>query len=209
MSKNSDRADNGRDRIVQAAQELVKAACAEVETSSVAAVRATAESLTHIHGNTTSMNKNILSMEASAAKRSVEETQRHTESLAKQQLIIEGNATIIAQQKIQILQWALLNTQLGTFEFITRDSQFQITNTKSTTVVSSLLSNAMTNCGINLSNNYMILPSDGYYNRSYTEDQLTAGRLAFRTALQSQMFSLTGKQPRLVKKEDGSYSMFL
>ena len=110
--------------------------------------------------------------------------------------------------KLQILQTAMLHSEVGAFDFNAAGEQFnRQPPTKSTEYVALVLGTFMRGVGQRVPDAYTVGPaSNGYQQR--TKEDTAARQLAFREQLGTQIHSLTGKKPRWAVQTDGAYAIF-
>jgi uncharacterized protein YycO len=165
--------------LATAAEELIKAACSHVETTSFTIANETVEELRKISVNSESVQTSIIAMNKNLTE-------------LKEQMI-KVNEKVSAQIKNQRLDWALENIGINSFRFYVKDTNSN--SVESTGFVKTILMSFRT--------------ENGYYitNRSLTQyhygNDMSEGEKQFREALTSQIHELIGHKPRIAMAERG------
>jgi len=98
----------------------------------------------------------------------------------------------------QNLQWAISNASIGSFDYRDGSSSYSA-YTNSGGLVKEVLLAFIRRVGMWLSNNGFCVGASSYNGSGATE----ATKKAFRDALSTQIFSLTGTKPRIQKEKNG------
>ena len=178
-------------KLTSAAEELIKAASAHVETTSIAIGQETVEVLKKIsHGSTSiesklnTLNQNVSSLET--------KTHGKLAEISTQMILYldKVNQSIFLQMKHQRLDWAFANADYGSFDFVDRSENY--CNYKPSTVIVKAITS-------------MFRKDSGRYITNLAKYRTDAGKdekAEFRAAIVEQLFALLGTKPRLECKEE-------
>uniref|UniRef100_A0A7S4JPE0 Uncharacterized protein n=1 Tax=Odontella aurita TaxID=265563 RepID=A0A7S4JPE0_9STRA len=188
------------ERLATAAEELVKAACVEVETTSLAIGRDSLEELKNIAFNSASLKNDFddkidtVNQNLAALKNEVGEVKSEVARLRSD----IGNLN-----KMQRLEWAYSN--IGMIE------SFKYGETHR---------GQMHNNSVDLCRNILVsfrtgrghyLPKDAAVNKVATDYYLAVSdetKILFRSKICEQLRALTGTMPRLAPQDDGRYIIY-
>jgi hypothetical protein len=168
-----------------AAEELVKAACAHVETTSLSLGRDTVAGLTKIASHTSSIVTSIPSLKDSVATS-----------------IISLKDTDALSSKRHELGWAIDHADLNSFKYYEKEKRgYSSSAVSSTAFVKTVLISFRQGKGHYIKDRSLHEQSYSSYSNDKSEPE--AGEQRFRDALASQISDLTGVQPRVEKASDG------
>ena len=120
-----------------------------------------------------------------------------------EQLMMTQLDAVGASIKVQILQSAMLHSDVGTFDCYVVDNYGRQSPGKSPAFVAEVLGFFMRGIGCRVPDSHMFGPD-----RGGTAESNAARQLAFREKLGTQIHSLTGNKPRWAVETDGTYGIF-
>ena len=171
-------------KLAIAAEELIKAACTHVESTSLSIGRETVEGLKKLSIGSSSIEKSLESLSTlvdsklNALNQSISNLDR---------AVVKLNSVISNQEKDQKLQWAISNAGLNSFKYYAKDTYSRI---ESTNFVKTILFSFRKGTGHYITNCSMT---------DYSEE----GETQFREALCTQIHELIGQKPRIAIAELG------
>jgi hypothetical protein len=184
--------NNNKNRLQYAVDELVQATLKEVESTSVLTIANDAVSeLKKINNNI-----NIKTDELIEISKKIEEG-----NVKKINVDINVSNIIQKQNRIQLIQWAITNSNYCSFDYIL-DYKYDSNNyrSSSTDLIRKILFSFMKNQNYCIPENAIILPTE-YYQKSFesfilikspTESRIQKGHRDFLINLEDQLFSLLG-----------------
>jgi hypothetical protein len=181
----SQNATKDMSKLTMAAEELIKAASTHVESSSLTIGKETVEGLKQLSVNTTSIEKSVEALKLSQESKmntliqSIAELKKEMTELNAN--VVLQTAQAVLQTKHQMLEWAISNAGMGSFEYHDHGSLRH-----STGLVRAALMNFR-----NGSDHYIDI---------FTEER----EKHYRDALSTQIHNLTGQKPQIVMS-DGRY----
>ena len=174
-----------------AAEELIKAACSHVESTSLTIGKETVEGLKQLSVGSSSIEKSVESLKTLMDSKL--NTLNKSVLDLKEEVAGLGSA-IAVQTKNQKLQWAIDNSGLNSFHFFVKGTYQKV---ESSSFVKTILLFFRQGLGQYITNRSMI-NYDGYGNRNMEE-----GEKQFRDALSEQIHKLLGQKPRISVAADG------
>ena len=163
-------------KLAIAAEELIKAACSHVETTSLTLGKETVEGLKSLK---TSVDSKMNTLDQSISNLKEE--------------VVKLNSAISIQAKDQKLQWAISNAGLNSFEYYGKDTNYK--QVESSSFVKTILFSFRKGMGFYVTDRSMAQYS---YGRDVEE-----GEKQFRDALSKQIHELIGQKPRIALADDG------
>ena len=127
-------------------------------------------------------------------------------SCSFEQLMMAKLDAVGSSIKVQILQTAMLHSDVATFDYYVNDEYGRLSVAKSPAYVALVLGSFMRGSGRRVPDAYTFGPDNGYHGR--TKEDTAAKQLAFREQLSTQIHQLTGTKPRLAVQADGTYSIY-
>ena len=176
-------------QLVAAAEQLVKAACSQVETTSISISQQTLKGIQKLSVDSTSVEKSVKSLKESNESKFNNLNQNM--SLLKQEME-KLNESLVNHSKNQALQWAIDHAGLNSFKYYRSGYG---TEDSSSLVKEILLLFRKGQGGII---NSKSLKPYGYQSADNIE-----GEKMFRDALCSQIHGLTGQKPRISEGNNG------
>ena len=176
-------------KLTSAAEELIKAASAHVETTSIAIGQETVEELKKISHGSTSIESKLNTLNQNVSSLETKTKVSLAEFSAPMILYLDKvNKSISLQMKHQRLDWAFANADYGSFDFVDKSENY-CSPKPSTGIVKTLLS--------------AFRQESGRYITSLAKyDAGKDGKAEFRAAIVEQLFALLGTKPRLECKEE-------
>lgn len=200
--KRSEMARAKSERISAAAEELVRAAGIEVDSSSphhrASSQKLLATNLASLKESFDSKLDSISEIVDSSNKKFDAKIDVVNKNIADLKEVVEEkieslNETLQEHQKIQTLQWAIENTEYGSFDYYT-EKRGEKKSSKD--LVKTILFRFRRGCGC-------------YIEYGRTKESEPSTEKDFRDKLFNQVLQLTGVRPRLEKKEkDGRYCIY-
>lgn len=189
-------------KLAIAAEELVKAACTHVESTSLEIGKETVKGLKKLSMDSSSIEKSVASLkESTDAKLN---TLNQSLSNIKDQLVLL-NANVALQVRNQKLEWAISHSDIGSFEFYVKGDRYKAsTRYKSSAFVTEVLLNFRKGVG-----HYITDRSMSEYRYDYTGKlvQGEEGEMQFRDALSAQIHKLIGHKPK-IEVSDGKVAIY-
>jgi hypothetical protein len=182
-------------KLAIAAEELIKAACSHVESTSLTIGKETVEGLKKLSIGSSSIEKSVESLKTSMDSKL--NTLNQSISNLKEE-VVGLNSAVALQTKNQKLQWAISNAGLNSFSFYVKDGYNRV---ESTSFVKTILFSFRKGNGHYITNRSM---TD--YNR-YGNNTEVQGEQQFRDALSAQIHELLGQKP-LVAVDDNGYAIY-
>jgi len=189
--------ESSSSRLVMAAQELLEAAGIEISSEqqkqmsrNVSLFKESVESkMESVESKFDTVNKNLASTKTAIDDKAIKITQRITNL---EQKMSDLTDMVKKQAKMQNLAFAIENSSLGSFSYYENNAQKSSSN-----LVKDIILTFRREQG-------MILPNAtiGYYGN------FEKGNKDFHASLTTQIFSLTGTEPRITKNSDGRYSIW-
>ena len=179
-------------KLTLAAEELIKAASAHVETTSIALSQETVQELKKISQASSSLGSKLdaLNQKLSLLEKSTDV--KFSEICAQTILHLDMMSKSVALlMKHQRIDWAIANASIGTFNCLDRSDGYQ-RQSSSTEIIKMILSTFRMNCG-HVITKYET--NDGGYS-------IKDGKAEFRAAIVKQLYNLLGTQPRLVSNDE-------
>jgi len=201
-----------RERLAAAAAELLKAAQMDVDSASQQLLSSNLASLKESFD----LNLNTLNQLITGLKRELDakiNTVNQNIASLKEELT-KLNASITSQTKLQRLEWAIQNADIGTFGYNLYENKSSYpTRKNSKDLVRQILLWFRRDRGYFFGDGSIgDLNLGNYYNYVQEKERVDAEnermRADFRNALVEQIHALVGQKPRLEKKDGGRYCMY-
>jgi hypothetical protein len=173
-------------KLANAAEELIKAACSHVESTSLSVGRETVELLNKLTIGSSSIEKSMESLKQEIVKLN----EKSVESLKQE--IVKLNEEIAIQTKNQKLEWAISNTGVNSFEYYQKNGSYN--SISSANFVKFVLLSFRRGVG-----HYITDRSMTRYDYGTNEE----GEKQFRDKLSNQIHELLGHKPRISLAKDG------
>lgn len=186
----SEPASKDSSKLAMAAEELIKAACSHVESTSLTIGKETVEGLKKLSIGSSSIEKSVESLKTSIDSKL--NTLNQSISNLKEE-VVGLNSAIAVQTKNQKLQWAIENSGLNSFHFYVKDSYNRV---ESTSFTKAILLSFRKGTGHYITNRSM-----KEYNRYGNDTE--EGEKQFRDALSTQIHELLGQKPRIAVADNG------
>ncbi|KAJ1509981.1 hypothetical protein HMI54_001864 [Coelomomyces lativittatus] len=178
-------------KLASAAEELVKAACSHVQSTSLKMSNETVETLKSLSIGSSSIGKSVESIKTLIA---VNMTALDQSISNLQNEVVKLNAKIVFQTKCQNLEWAISNVGINAFKYFLKSEGCR--EIESTIFVKWVLLSFRTGKGHYITNRSM-------KQYSYLESDILEGERQFREALSDQIHELIGQKPRIALADDG------
>ena len=175
-------------KVTALVEELIKAANEHVETTNATLRKETVNVLKASNESSASIDKSLKDLKYSFAS----QTGTIAKSIAE--FKDEVVKAVLQQTKVQTLQWAITNAELGAFSFFEKD---HFGGSYSTTLVQKILMTFMSNCGLYVNDKSITSQRNGSWDNSESAEA------DFREALSNQIYKLTGQKPRFEKDSKG------
>jgi hypothetical protein len=185
-------------KLTLAAEELIKAACCHVESTSLAFGQETVESLKKLLLSSSDIEKSVKSLDASVNSN----LKVLNQSISDLKEVVVSLKSITALQAKDIsLQWAISNAGLNCFKMYRKDpSSYNAVD--STELVREILFSFRTGRGRYI-NGFSMITYSQYSNTSQQEE----GEKQFRDKISQQIHELLGQKPR-IDVVDKSYAIY-
>jgi len=189
-------------KLTIAAEELIKAACSEVEDTSLAIGKETVESLEKLLIGSSSIENSLGSLKSSMDSKL--NTLNQSILNLKEAVVAAIGLQVAAiglQSKDQKLQWAISNAGMNAFMFYQKHEShyYRQDTTNSTDLVKTILLSFRKGCGLNITNR----SKKQWVGNNHGEE----GEKKFRDALSNQLHELLGHKPR-ISLENNVYAIY-
>lgn len=179
-------------KLAIAAEELIKAACSQVESTSLTIGKETVENLKKLSIGSSSIEKSVESLKTSIDSKL---NTLNQSILNLKEEVVGLNSANAVHAKNQKLQWAIDNAELGSFEHYVK-TENSYNRFKSTIFVKDILLSFRNGTGLYITNRSM--KAYGNYGNDPAE-----GEKQFRDALSTQIHDLLGQKPRIAVADKG------
>jgi hypothetical protein len=178
---------NNVSKLTLAAEELIKAASAHVETTSIALGQETVQDLKKILNASSRLDSKFDTLNQKVSTLEQNTTGKISEMNAQMMLYLDKmNKNISLQMKHQRLDWAFTHSDYGSFEY---HEMSKYGNLQSSALIKSIVSSFRQGLGRHITNFFI-----------YTGGK--SDKAAFHTAIVDQLFGLLGTKPRVVQQEE-------